>query len=97
MQFRDPELARHSKAVASLASQTAKKMRLSRAEQKLVILVGLLHDVGKLGIPDRILHKKGTLTDEEREIVQEHADLGADLLKTSSELGEFEIAVRAGQ
>jgi HD-GYP domain-containing protein (c-di-GMP phosphodiesterase class II) len=44
-------------------------------------IAGLLHDMGKIGIPDNLLHKPGRLTDEEFELVKNHSQLGAEILK----------------
>lgn len=95
MQVQDPDLARHSQAVACLSLKTAKKMQLSSKQISEAGLVGLLHDVGKLEITPEILHKQSPLTEEEREILQRHVDVGAAMVATNKELLEIVEAIRA--
>lgn len=80
LEARDPSTRNHSTRVAKLAVRLAKEMGLSRAEQYEVHLGGLLHDVGKIGIPDSILLKPGGLTREEYEVMKSHSILGARML-----------------
>lgn len=72
---------RHSERVASFAVQLARELGV-RDEEALerVRLAGLLHDIGKIGVPDRILNKTGDLTDEEFREIQKHPEHGEEIL-----------------
>jgi putative nucleotidyltransferase with HDIG domain len=80
LEARDPQTRNHSARVAKLAGRVGREMGLSQAELYEVHLGGLLHDVGKIGIPDSILLKPGGLTLEEYEIMKTHSALGARIL-----------------
>jgi diguanylate cyclase (GGDEF)-like protein/putative nucleotidyltransferase with HDIG domain len=71
----------HSQAVAQLASQIGKKVGLSEDELEEIRLAGILHDIGKIGIPESLLNKPARLTPEEYEIMKSHAPLGAKILE----------------
>ena len=70
----------HSKRVANYSVMIAKKAGLSEEECEEIYLVALLHDVGKIGIPDTLINKEGKLTDEEMEIMRSHPKVGRDIL-----------------
>jgi len=78
---RDPYTFEHSDDVADLAEATARHLGLHEDEIEQVRSGALIHDVGKIGIPDSILKKPGKLTDDEWEIMKTHPDIGADLIK----------------
>jgi putative nucleotidyltransferase with HDIG domain len=80
LEARDPQTRNHSARVAKLAGRLGREMGLTQAELYEVHLGGLLHDVGKIGIPDSILLKPGGLTLEEYEIMKTHSVLGARIL-----------------
>ena len=67
----------HSRQVARYAVLTAEELGLSVDEVRLVRRGGLMHDIGKLAIPEAILFKPERLTEEEYEIVKEHVTIGA--------------------
>jgi HD-GYP domain-containing protein (c-di-GMP phosphodiesterase class II) len=70
----------HSVAVCALMAALARELRLSETEIKQAGLAGLMHDMGKAGIPLQILNKPGSLTDNEFHVIQEHPKLGYDML-----------------
>lgn len=70
----------HSTRVAMYAREIAKRYGMSDYEQERIYYMGLLHDIGKIGIPDNILTKPGRLTDEEMKIIQTHPAIGGDIL-----------------
>jgi putative two-component system response regulator len=70
----------HTTAVSRLAVTIATKLELPAAERRLVELGALLHDVGKLSIPDRVLMKRGPLNELEWAVMQRHAPLGERLV-----------------
>ena len=78
---RDPYTFEHSDEVADLSEEIARQLGLHEDEIEQVRSGALIHDVGKIGIPDSILKKPGKLTTEEWEIMKTHPDIGADLIK----------------
>ncbi len=77
---KDPYTKGHSLRVAQYAQMVAKKMKLSKEQQERIYMVGSVHDIGKVGVPDGILQKDGKLTPEERDIIKHHVDIGGDIL-----------------
>ncbi|MBE6901076.1 MAG: HD domain-containing protein [Ruminococcaceae bacterium] len=78
---KDPYTNGHSIRVAHYSREIAKRMGMSDEEQENIYYVALLHDIGKIGVPDNILNKPGKLTPEEREIIQQHVVTGGEILK----------------
>lgn len=78
---KDPYVAGHQRGVAQLACSIAAKMGLSKVEIEGVKIGGLLHDIGKIGIPAEILNKPGTLTGAEMSIVRAHCLFGYEILQ----------------
>ncbi len=76
----------HSIRVAQYSRELARRMGMSAQEQEHIYYVALLHDIGKIGIPDNVLNKPGKLTPEEREIIQRHPKIGAEILKNFTAL-----------
>ncbi|MGK7345380.1 MAG: HD-GYP domain-containing protein [Candidatus Nitrospinota bacterium M3_3B_026] len=70
----------HSRRVAEYSRKTALKLGLSGNEAEMVFVAGSLHDIGKIGIPDRVLSKPGVFNDEERRIMNRHSTLSANIL-----------------
>ena len=71
----------HSVRVAKYASEIARRLKWSEENRRLLYFSALLHDIGKIGIPDPILNKTGSLTDEEYSLIKKHTIIGADILK----------------
>lgn len=78
---RDPYTRGHSERVALIARQLAEQLELPAEEVDLIYMSGLLHDIGKLGVDDRILRKEAPLTREEFRAVQNHPELGCEILR----------------
>ncbi len=76
----------HSIRVAQYSRELARRMGMSPEEMEHIYYVALLHDIGKIGIPDNVLNKPGKLTPEEREIIQRHPTIGAEILKNFTAL-----------
>lgn len=74
------ETFEHSLAVAGLSGRLAEIIGLGKEDLVRLEVAGLFHDIGKLTIPLSVLHKKGTLTRKEKEIIQTHADAGYCLI-----------------
>lgn len=79
---KDPYTKGHSSRVALYAKEIARRMHMPPAEQRQLYYIALMHDVGKIGIPDAILNKKGALTPDERHIIESHTTIGGDMLKS---------------
>ena len=79
----------HSRRVAEYAREISRRYGYDEAEQEKVYMIGLLHDVGKIGIPDAIINKPGKLTNEEYEIIKTHPAIGAEILKNITEIPEL--------
>ncbi len=78
---KDPYTNGHSTRVAEYSREIARRMGLSEDEQERIYFIALMHDIGKIGIPDHILNKPGALTEQERRIIQTHVTIGGDILK----------------
>lgn len=79
---RDPYTAGHSARVAKISVLLGKTVNITDEELINLEYAALFHDIGKIGIPDYILHKKGKLTDEERSIINTHPITSINILKT---------------
>ena len=76
----------HSLRVAQYSKEIARRMGKTSEEQEEIFIMGLLHDIGKIGVPESIINKQGKLTDEEFQIIKEHPEKGYEILKNVSEL-----------
>lgn len=83
---KDPYTNGHSTRVACYSREIARRLGLSDREQERIYYVALMHDIGKIGVPDQILNKNGPLTDAERRIIQAHPSVGGDILKNFTAL-----------
>jgi len=79
----------HSERVSFFAVRIAEQLKVPRPMVRTIELGALLHDVGKIGIPDKVLNKPGALTLEEIEIIRQHTILGGQILEKSPELAEL--------
>jgi putative two-component system response regulator len=77
----DPYTAGHQRRVARLACDIAKKMGLSDEQIYGLRVIGMVHDIGKMALPDEILCKRGELNAEELDIVKTHPQVAYDILK----------------
>ena len=76
----------HSERVAAYARAIAATLELPQLDVETIELAGLLHDIGKIGIPDAVLQKPGRLDRDERTMIEQHADLGARILSDNPAL-----------
>lgn len=83
-EFRDPETGGHILRMAHYSKHIAQNLNLSITEQEIILTVASMHDIGKVGIPDHILLKPGRLEPDEMEIMKKHAEIGAEILASSS-------------
>jgi putative nucleotidyltransferase with HDIG domain len=79
---RDSGTARHSETVGRLCEMMATELGMTEDRVERVRLAGILHDIGKIGVPDSILCKPGRLTDEEMAQMRRHPELGARILSS---------------
>jgi len=92
--MRDPYVGGHAAQVATYAVGIAQALGLPQERIELVRQAAFLHDIGKLAIPEAILHKPGKLTPIEYEFVKKHADIGANLLASTEGLKHLAPFVR---
>lgn len=78
---KDPDTNGHSRRVAGYTKQIAQSLGWSEQDSENAYFVALLHDIGKIGIPDAVLKKQNRLTDKEYELMKKHPAIGADILK----------------
>jgi putative nucleotidyltransferase with HDIG domain len=81
LDIRDQRAARHSAAVARFARDIAQAVGMSETECELAHTAGLLHDIGRFALSDRVAERGRTLTDEDWVAIQRHPELGADMLR----------------
>ncbi len=91
---RDQYTAGHSAAVAIYSRDIADRMGLPNEIRDLAYLCGLVHDIGKIGLPPGLLEKPGALTLEERRQMQEHSAIGERILSHVDEYSEIATIVR---
>ena len=78
---KDDYTAEHTRGVALRAVQVGEELGLAPVRLRELAIGGLLHDVGKLAVPNEILQKPGALTDDEFDVIKRHPDMGADLVR----------------
>jgi HD-GYP domain-containing protein (c-di-GMP phosphodiesterase class II) len=94
IEIRDTYTSDHSQYIASLGVETAKILGCNPEEVQRVYWGSLLHDIGKIGIPDRILLKPGPLNEDEWQMIKKHPDIGADLIKPIRQLADIAPIIR---
>lgn len=92
---RDGRTARHSAAVAAFARDIALECGMSKRDVELAHTAGLLHDIGRFALPDRVMERHGTLKEGDWEAIHQHPELGADLLRDLGVYGPVAEIVRA--
>ncbi len=94
LEAKDPYTRGHSTRVAELARGLALRMGLSHLAAETVAQAALLHDLGKIGVPENILRKPGPLTDQEWEIMRRHPVTGAQIVAPLEFLDDGAVIVR---
>ncbi len=84
----------HSERVAVYSKEIARRYGYDEERQEEIYIMGLLHDVGKIGVPDSIINKQGKLTDEEYGRIKQHPMMGAEILTTISEMPKLVTGAR---
>lgn len=84
----------HSQRVANYSVEIARRLGYSEQKIKEVYYIGLMHDIGKIGVPDAVINKKGRLNDEEFAEIKKHPGIGYDILKQVSEIKDISEGAR---
>ena len=84
----------HSDRVAIYSKEIAKRYGYSEKELEEIYMMGLLHDVGKIGVPDNVINKTSKLTDEEFALIKVHPEIGDRILKKVKEMPKLSIGAR---
>lgn len=84
----------HSERVAAYSREIAKRFGYDKDRQEEIYIMGLLHDVGKIGVPDTVINKPGKLTDEEYMEIKKHPAKGAEILVTITEMPKLVTGAR---
>lgn len=93
LEHRDQDMSNEAHAVSDLATAIAQSMHLEYSQVSRIGMAALLHDIGKVGIPDLLLQKTGPLSTHERVLFREHPELGAQILEASPFLHDLVPAV----
>lgn len=91
---KDPYTRGHSERVASLSRTIARHLSLPEETRQKIWIAALLHDVGKIGVEDRILRKVGQLTDDEYDQMKQHTVIGAEIMSSIEQLREAVPVIR---
>lgn len=82
-EYRDKDTSKHLRRMSQYAAALARQLGLSKFEIDQILYASPMHDIGKIGVPDAILLKPGSLSFEERKVMEEHAVIGSRILKGS--------------
>jgi HD-GYP domain-containing protein (c-di-GMP phosphodiesterase class II) len=83
---RDAYTRGHSRRVGRYARGIGRQLQLAHDDCERLYLTGLLHDIGKIGVPDRVLLKAGRLSDDEFDLIKQHPEIGYRILEPIAEL-----------
>lgn len=84
----------HSRRVAEYSVAIAAEMGYSGDELRDIRFIGLLHDIGKIGVPDNVLNKPGKLTPEEYQLMKEHTVTGGEILKDITMISDLDVGAK---
>ncbi len=84
----------HSRRVAEYSKEIARRYGYTEEEQSDIYMIGLLHDVGKIGVPDEVINKPSKLTDEEFALIKTHPVLGAQILSNIKKMPKLSSGAR---
>lgn len=91
---KDPYTRGHSEAVAEYSKEIARRYGMPRRMLDNIYYSGLLHDIGKIAVPDSILNKPEKLTEDEYEIIKTHTSVGADILSNLTTVDNIAAGAR---
>ena len=83
---KDPYTEKHSLEVAEISRILALSLGLGAEAANIIHIAGHLHDIGKIGVPDAIIHKQGPMTESEKLLMRRHPEIGADILRPVREI-----------
>lgn len=95
LEARDPYTAHHSDRVSQMAESFVEVLHLPAYLRVLTGIVGSVHDIGKIGVPDAVLFKQGKLTDEEWAVMRRHPVIGEQIILQAGDLQNVAQAVRS--
>ncbi len=95
LEARDHYTAEHSRRVVDLAVAVARRLRLDETKVQEVEQVAVLHDIGKVAVPDTVLQKPGPLTDSEWELMRQHPGVGERIVASLQTLSHLAAPIRA--
>lgn len=95
LEARDHYTAEHSRRVVELAGAVARRLGLDEETAATVERVAVLHDVGKVAVPDSVLQKRGSLSDSEWELMRQHPAVGARIVASTRTLAHLAPPIRA--
>lgn len=91
---KDKYTSGHSRRVAEYSKKIAELLGKNERVQQEIFFIALLHDIGKIGIPDEIINKRDNLTKEEFDQMKKHPEIGYEILKNITTMPNLEISVR---
>ncbi|MEE0998801.1 MAG: HD-GYP domain-containing protein [Treponemataceae bacterium] len=91
---KDPYTEGHSRRVAFYSRELSSRMGFTFDMQEQIYYIAMMHDIGKIGVPDKILNKPSSLTEEEWKIMKQHAVYSGDILKEFTKIPDMSEAVR---
>lgn len=89
LQEKNPREEQHSHRVSELCEKMAEELGMSKEEKKKIKSAGLLHDIGKIGIPETLLNKPGKLTEEEYKDICRHPEIGYRILQSAPDMTDI--------
>jgi len=95
LDLRDSRAARHAAAVAAFSRDIADSVGMSAQDCELAHTAGLLHDIGRFGLSDRVMERGRTLTEQDWVMIRRHPEMGADLLRDLGVYGPVAEIVKA--
>lgn len=85
----------HSQRVAKYSREIAKRMGYDREKQSEIYYIGLLHDIGKIGVRDSVINKNGRLDEEEYAEIKKHPNIGYDIMKNITEIQDISMGAKS--
>ncbi len=95
LQEKNPREQLHSERVAKYCEDIAREIGLSSSQQEIISNAGLLHDIGKIGIPEELLNNPGKLTAEEFNVISKHPEIGYRILSSAGDMNDISEMVLA--